>query len=43
MSLDTLRDLQNNKRKERSEAHVFEAVGEPEKKEKKEKVNDLYY
>lgn len=35
--------LQNNKRKERSEAHVAEAVGEAKKKEKKEKVKDLYY
>ncbi len=35
--------LQNNKRKERSEAHVAEAMGEPEKKAKKEEVNDLYY
>lgn len=34
---------QNNKRKERSEAHVAEEVGEPEKKAKKEEVKDLYY
>jgi len=33
---------QNNKRKEMSEAHVAEAMGEPEKKAKKE-VKDLYY
>ena len=33
----------NNKRKERSETHVTEAMGEPEKKAKKEEVKDLYY
>lgn len=40
------RDFPNkkdNNRKEMSETHVFEAVGEPEKKEKKEEVKDLYH
>lgn len=34
---------QSNKRKERSEAHVVEEMGEPEKKLKKEEVKDIYY
>ena len=35
------RDCPNNKRKERSEAHVDGEMGEPEKKLKKEDVKDL--
>jgi len=34
---------QNKKRKERSDAHVVEEMGEPENKPKKEDVKDLYY
>jgi len=34
---------QNNKIMDGSEAHVVEVVGEPEKKEKKEEVKDIYY